>query len=66
MRSGKKYQLANEKNTFYLYATFYSAENVAFPIKQMVFSSETDELNHVEKGYSRGNARNNLTVIKAI
>lgn len=69
---GRRYQLNWEKSKFYKYATFYSVDKVIdslikahfedFLIRQTVFSSETDKLNHVEKGYGKGN----FVVIKAV
>ena len=69
---GKRYQLKKEASRFYRNATFYSVNEVMdlltkahfedFLIKQTVFSSRSDELNHVENGYGKGS----FVVIKAI
>ncbi len=68
---GKRYQLKREKSKFYREATFYSVNEVMdlltkahfedFLIKQTVFSSRSDELNHVENGYGKGS----FIIIKA-
>ncbi len=61
---GKQYQLKKEASRFYRNATFYSVNEVMnfltkahfedFLIKQTVFSSRSDELNHVKNGYGKG------------
>ncbi|RLJ02182.1 MAG: SAM-dependent methyltransferase [Candidatus Aenigmatarchaeota archaeon] len=61
---GKQYQLKKEASRFYRNATFYSVNEVMylltkahfedFLIKQTVFSSRSDELNHVKNGYDKG------------
>jgi len=69
---GKRYQLKREKSKFYKDATFYSVKEVVdflrktnfenVVIRQTVFSSETDKLNHVESGYGKGS----FVIIKAV
>jgi len=69
---GKRYQLKRKESKFYKDATFYSVKEVInflrktnfenVVIRQTVFSSEIDKLNHVESGYGKGS----FVVIKAV
>ena len=69
---GKQYQLKRKESKFYKDATFYSVKEVInflrktnfenVVIRQTVFSSEIDKLNHVESGYGKGS----FVVIKAV